>query len=287
MSLDDHEVIDNFGSAPEHASASFRHVRQGALDACWDYQALRVMAPAAVRPSSLHFSFDYGPVSVFVMDVRSERRHVDGRLQVYSDGQHEALRRFLRERSAQPVIALVTGVPIVDVPDWLNGPLSRLDRGRTDLSDRWSTPAARACRKRLLGLLFQHQCANPAQRLVLVAGDIHTGSAFELHWEGTPHRMLQLNASALSNLRTTPLQWLLQKTPGWNRRIHVGSPCPALRVALVPGTNPGDQNPYGDLNLGILQICRAGRDTSLRLRIMTHDSACAAGFRAVFTSPEF
>jgi len=38
MMHDDHELFDNFGAAPELASAEYAALRQGALDASFDYQ---------------------------------------------------------------------------------------------------------------------------------------------------------------------------------------------------------------------------------------------------------
>jgi alkaline phosphatase D len=283
MSLDDHEVVDNFGSAPAHDSAEFHAVREGALDAYWDYQALRFVGPAEQRPASFHFDFAYGPFAVFVMDVRSQRRCEDDRLRIYSEQQHAALERFLAAHAKKDVLAIVTGVPIVHIPDWLNAPFVRFDRGRTDLSDRWSVPGAQSCRRRLLSTIFEHQQRHPQQRLVLVAGDIHTGSAFELRWEGTPHRLLQLNASALSNISTTPLQWLMQKAPGLTRHIRIGAPYPALRVSLLPHAAPHDENPYGGLNVGLLHFTCAGGKTALRLKLMAH-AGTAPGFRTVYSS---
>jgi alkaline phosphatase D len=285
MSLDDHEVVDNFGSAPEHASSEFEAVREGALDAYWDYQGLRVAGPGAERPPSFHFDFEYGPVAIFVVDVRSERRCEGRRLRIYSDAQHAELERFLARHAHRDALGIVTGVPIVHIPDWLNAPFVRFDRGRTDLSDRWSVPGAHACRRRLLGALFEHQQRHPRQRLVLVAGDIHTGSAFELRWEGTPHRLWQLNASALSNVSTTPLQWAMQKAPWLTRRIRIGPPYPDLRVSLLPDEQGHGHNPYGGLNVGLMQLTKRGGETALGLKLITH-AGRASGYRTLYSSAD-
>jgi hypothetical protein len=121
--------------------------------------------------------------------------------------------------------------------------------------------------------------------VVLVAGDIHTGSAFELRWEGTPHRLLQLNASALSNVRTTPLQWLMQKAPGLTRHIRIGAPYPALRVSLLPHAEAHRENPYGGLNVGLLHFTNTGQKTTLRLKLLG-PAAAAPGFRTLYSSHE-
>jgi hypothetical protein len=285
MSFDDHEVVDNFGSRVEHAAERFRALRQGALDAAWDYQGLRIAAPSGARPPSMHFTFEYGPVAVFAMDVRSERRSTTEELIVYGERQHQELRGFLEANANKPVIVIVTGVPLVHVPDWLTAAVALVDRGHTDISDRWSAPKARACRRRLLGLLYEHQTHNPEQRIVLVGGDVHTGSVHELAWEGTDLRMVQLNASALTNRRTTPLQWLMQTAPDLMHHIDIGPPYPRLRVRRMPAEAGAAQNPVGALNLGLLAFSHEPGRTRTRIKIVAYDSRLRAA-RAAFVSRE-
>jgi alkaline phosphatase D len=283
MSFDDHEVVDNFGSRIDHSAERFRALRHGALDAAWDYQGLRMAAPSGARPASMHFGFDYGPVAVFVMDVRSERRRTPARLIVYSERQHHELRRFLEANAAKPMIVIVTGVPLVHVPDWLTAAVSLVDRGHTDISDRWSAPKARACRRRFLGLLYEHQTRWPDQRIVLVGGDVHTGSAHDLAWDGTGLGMVQLNASALTNRRTTPLQWLMQAAPDLVRYIDIGAPYPRLRVRLMPGEAGTLRNPVGALNVGLLAFSNERGQTRCRVKIFAYDAQQGAA-RPVFVS---
>jgi alkaline phosphatase D len=284
MSFDDHEIVDNFGSRSVHSASAFSSVREGALDAAWDYQALRVFEPASERPPSLHMSFEYGPVAVFVMDLRSQRRRSPERLIVYGDDQHRDLERFLEQHAEKPVLVIVTGVPVVHVPDWLTTAVSLVDRGHTDISDRWSAPKARVCRRRLLGLLYEHQKRHPRQTLVLVGGDVHTGSVHELIWEDTEQRMFQLNASAISNRRTTALQWLMQTAPGLVQHIDIGAPYPRLRVHLMRGEPGREHNPFGELNLGLVECLREREQTRIRIKLVAHDPLARLGTRVVFSS---
>jgi alkaline phosphatase D len=286
MSFDDHEVVDNFGSRVEHAAERFRAVREGALEAAWNYQGLRMAAPSSVRRASMHFAFEYGPVAVFTMDVRSERRRTAEELVVYGEHQHQELRRFLEANAVKPVVVIVTGVPIVHVPDWLTAAVALVDRGHTDISDRWSAPRARSCRRRLLGLLYEHQRRCPGQRIVLVGGDVHTGSAHELVWDdGTDLGMVQLNASALTNRRTTPLQWLMQTAPELMQHIDIGAPYPRLRVRPMPGEAGHAHNPVGALNVGLLAFSHERGHTGMRVKILAYDAKQRAA-RAVFVSRE-
>jgi hypothetical protein len=231
-----------------------------------------VAAPPGVRPESMHFSFEYGPVAAFAMDVRSERRRTPEQLIVYGERQHQELARFLEANAVKPAVVIVTGVPLVHVPDWLTAAVALVDRGHTDISDRWSAPMARACRRRLLGLLYEHQTRCPKQRIVLVGGDVHTGSVHELAWDGTGLGMLQLNASALTNRRTTPLQWLMQTAPELVRHIDIGAPYPRLRVRLMRGEGGRVHNPVGALNLGLLAFSHERGRTRMRVKIFAHDA---------------
>jgi hypothetical protein len=72
-------------------------------------------------------SFEHGSVAVFVMDLRSRRRRFPERLVVYGDDQHRDLERFLEHlehQAKKPVLVIVTGVPVVHVPDWLTTAVS-------------------------------------------------------------------------------------------------------------------------------------------------------------------
>jgi alkaline phosphatase D len=285
MSFDDHEVVDNFGSRVDHAAEHFRALRQGALDAAWDYQGLRMAGPSGSRPASMHFAFEYGPVAVFVLDVRSERRRTPEALIIYGERQHQELREFLATNAAKPVVVIVTGVPVVHVPDWLTAAVALVERGHTDISDRWSAPRARTCRRRLLGLIYEHQTRNPDQRIVLVGGDVHTGSVHELAWDGTGLGMVQLNASAITNRRTTPLQRLMQSAPELMHHIDIGPPYPRLRVRRMPGAGGAVHNPVGTLNLGLLAFSHERGRTRFRVELVAYDAKRRAA-RPVFVSPE-
>ncbi len=53
--LDDHEIVDNFGTPPEHSEPAFQNLRAGALDAFYDYQGARALQrqDGARRPRRL------------------------------------------------------------------------------------------------------------------------------------------------------------------------------------------------------------------------------------------
>lgn len=250
--LDDHEIRDNYGSSPDHSSEAWRAIREGARDAFYDYQASRVLTPneAAV---SFHYGFVNGPVAVFVMDLRSERRADDRIVSVCSDAQFDALGAFLEKNSHRPAAAIVVSVPIADVSDkpaWAG--LKLFGQGG-DLADRWSNPKAIADRDRLLRLLRAHQRAHPDQRLMLLGGDIHVGCLFRIEWEDGARSLYQFTSSAISNIQPRVARWGAEQVPRVLAGIEAGSELSA-RVAIVPGADPSAKNPYGGLNVGIVEV---------------------------------
>jgi alkaline phosphatase D len=261
--LDDHEIRDNFGSAPEHATEKWQAIREGARDAFFDYQASRVMP---TREASFHHGFVNGPVAVFVMDLRSERRADEGKIEVYSDRQLLDLARFLAENADRPVAAIVVSVPIAHVDGSVTAAAVLATGQASDVADRWSNPKALRARDRLLRLIRAHQRAHPAQRIVLVGGDVHVGCLFEIAWDDGLPPIFQFTSSALSNVQPRVERWAAEQVPRTMAEI-ADAPDLAAKVRLVPSVDDRGANPFGDLNLGIVEI-ETGAQT--RLRFLLH-----------------
>ncbi len=274
--LDDHEIRDNYGSSPDHSSERWRAIREGARDAFYDYQASRVLTPHEAS-ASFHYGFVNGPVAVFVMDLRSERRADARVVSVCSDGQFEALGSFLERHAERPVAAIVVSVPVAhvsDKPAWVG--LKLLGQA-TDVADRWSNPKAIADRDRLLRLLRAHQRAHPEQRMMLLGGDIHVGCLFRIEWADSVPPLYQFTSSAISNIQPRVAQWGAEQVPRVLAGVDAGGDLSA-RVAVVPGEGGRGENPYGGLNVGIVEVDTTER-TSLRFKLIG-----APGARVVFDS---
>ena len=71
--VDDHDLVDNWGSIPAHQTDAWRAFIEGARRACFDYQASRMLPVADQLPGSFHYQATYGHSSFFVMDLRSSR----------------------------------------------------------------------------------------------------------------------------------------------------------------------------------------------------------------------
>src|SRR5690606_26105461 len=72
--LDDHEIVDNWGSAAAHREAGWQAVGEGARAAYADYQHTRVAAPSETPAPCFDYDVEYGAVAAHVMDLRSQRR---------------------------------------------------------------------------------------------------------------------------------------------------------------------------------------------------------------------
>ncbi|MEM9691176.1 MAG: alkaline phosphatase D family protein, partial [Myxococcota bacterium] len=154
--IDDHELVDNFGSAPDHATGQFANIRQGALDAAYDFQLARALgARGPHRPAHFAYGEFYGPVAHFHFDLRSEKKNIDGVIEVISDHQHEAFSRFLARANAYPVLFLSLSVPLLHIPDWMVDAGVALTGLEGDAADRWSFQGAAPSRDALLQTLLR------------------------------------------------------------------------------------------------------------------------------------
>jgi hypothetical protein len=260
LMIDAHDLAHRFGSRLEHHAAIWRSLREGALDAAFDYQGLRTFARVDPRPPSFHFELEYGPAAVFVMDLRSQRRWVGGRHQIYGDDQHLELARFLDANRRRPVVLLGLAVPLVD-----------LERRASDRGDRWDAPHARASRDRLARLLFEHRQRCPEQRLIVISGGLHAGLAGRLAWRATPP-ICQLVSSAVSHVSRRELRGLRQ-------RLETG--IPGARFELMH--RAGMKNPYHGLNIGLVKVLRDGGRWKVKLMLLGLEESSARA-KVVFES---
>jgi len=261
--LDDHEIVNNFGSLEDHASPAWACVRGGALDAFFDYQGSRVFA---ARPPTFDHGFRYAGIACYQLDIRSERRADGHRTQILAPAQHAALADFLRAHADARVLFLTVPVPIAYVPTWLAA-LADVVTPDHDGADRWSHANALADRDQLLGTLLDHAHAYPEQQLVLLSGDVHVGMAFELRWQHGPV-FYQLTSSALTNVNGPLASALYTLAPHAERTIHRGAE--RARVAPIPAADGSPAtNPFGGLNAGIVHVEDDGTRARVRFELIS------------------
>jgi hypothetical protein len=273
---DDHELCDNFGYHPEHASERWRAVHDGALDACNDYQSLRIFGEVE-RPSSLHFGFQYGPCAVFVLDLRSQRVATRDRVTVFQSSQLTELSDFLRRTSHLPVVCVGLSVPLVHVPNWVADTGVELAGQGSDAADRWEFAAARDSRNALVRALAAHRRAHPDQLFFLLGGDIHTGvvSSVEL---GESPAAVQLVSSAVTNLESALHRGIARVLSRMQHRAETGEGAGRCRATLLAGEPGSRENPYPGLNVGFVEVRRVGhREWGARVELFGCDPGSLGG----------
>lgn len=262
MICDDHEIVDNFGSDPEHSTPRWENIREGALQAVFDYEGLRQQPREASRPESMHFSWEYGPVSIFVMDLRSQRTADDDELSFFSDSQLKELEQYLHDQTHAPIFLLGLGIPLAFAPSALVKLGIAITGEGSDVAERWWNEKADRSRKQLTSLLERHIAHHPEQIMVLVSGDVHAGSVSGVHIGS--QRAYQLISSAVTNHENALTRAVAQSLP------HLGSwEKDNLRWSLLENEIKGS-NPYSGLNIGLLTVTpqENSRYPELRLEII-------------------
>jgi alkaline phosphatase D len=278
--LDDHEIVDNFGTDPEHATEKWQSLRSGALAAYDDYQSGRMRSRDSAA-TGRHFTFTYGPLAAFVMDLRSQRHSNARRTQLYGDDQHRELRAFLERESARPFVAIVLSVPLVHIPDWLADLAGNLSAGAQDAADRWSFSKSLASRERFVRLLQAHQRRHPEQKVLLLGGDIHTGVASRITWERGGGELIQLVSSALSNCEGAIHRAVAGCLPRLASGLTTGRAASRCRVQLLHGSG---KNPYSGLNAGIVEFRRDAGVWSAKMHLVSHDDSDPPRAKVVFSA---
>jgi len=286
--LDDHEIKDDWGADEAHASRAYQNIKKGALQAYFDYQGSRVMERKARLPSSFHYSFDYGIIGVFVMDIRSQRKvgKAGDPNQLYSDAQMADFQAFLKRSGDKHVLLIMSSVPLFHLPEWLTNIGNRLLGKHVDFADHWSHGPNRSERDRLLRVIYDHQLKNPRQRVIIVSGDVHIGCAFAIEWKGRKPKptLYQFTSSAISNrTKTFTAEWS-KAGPEHAFSIDCGDGLKA-RTRLLESEGQG-MNPFGGLNLGIIEVLRE-RDkdeSSVRLRLVGYTEERNGDYRDFFVS---
>jgi alkaline phosphatase D len=285
--LDDHEIIDDWGSSIAHADKKFANLCQGAKEAYFDYQASRVRQRTDVLPDSFHYEFDYGSLGGFVMDIRSQRK-AGKTNQLYSDKQFKDLEKFLDKNGQKRVLLIVTSVPVVHLPSWLTDVGAALVGDKIDFPDHWAYSKNLFARDRLLTRLHRHQEAHPKQRVVLVSGDVHIGCAFAIHWQnGKKPKLYQLTSSAVSNRMKKSDTYFSKVGPDMVSKLKCNDGKPSARVNLLKAAEGSDDNnPFGGLNIGIIEVTDRGDHSTVNLKLIGYPASDNTVHETMFGSGE-
>ncbi len=268
--MDDHEIMGDWGSSPEHARPDHQDILKGATGAYLDYQASSVLPPTTNVPASFHYHFSYGNIGVFVMDIRSHRS-LDPSYPLFSATQFSDLRTFLRNNGNKKVLFIVSSVPVVHLARLLTdigvkviNPILSVFGKDIDFPDHWSYKKNIPARNAFLSLLHEHQMAHPKQRVAILSGDVHIGNAFRIVWQGQNHpRLYQFTSSPISALFrgfeadvTTLGPKLLSSIS--SPATPFGRACSGEVDLLRGEQGTNSQNPYIGLNLGLIEVQRSG-----------------------------
>jgi alkaline phosphatase D len=280
--LDDHELVDNWGCDPAHETRRWENYWQGAKAAYFDYQGSRVNEPSTAS-TAFDYELEYGPVAVYVLDARSNRR-TGARPRVYTKAQLLKFSRFLARHADKQVLMLVLSVPAIHLPRWG----AQLGHFLTpfpdeDFADRWSTAGHIKDRDCLLRRLHDHQRDHPEQRIALLSGDIHIACAHEIVWDDGTRPLLQFVASGITHRVGALTQNVSKLSILANRRLKLADGSLAADVRRLPST-ARSHNPYTKLNFGLLEFRRnSAGGTDLRYSIFGHrGTSPRAEYRSVW-----
>lgn len=256
---DDHELLDNWGSDPAHQKPPWKAVGHGARSAYFDYQASRVLT--RIDQKAYHYSVTYGNTAIFLMDLRSERgAGRNGGL--FSENQEKDLQRFFDAHREKPVIFVVFTVPIIHLPKRISQVLAKITPPGEDFSDRWSAEPHVRDRNRMLERIHRHQGENPDQCIVLLSGDIHIGCAHELRWKNPPKgKLYQFVSSGITHAIPRVTAYASGLLVRMNRRFEARHESVSGSFRLLPGAPGFRQNPFGRLNMGLIEIDNSNSPT--------------------------
>ncbi len=284
--LDDHEVVDNWGSAEVHGTERWRSFRQGAFRAYADYQGSRVRDTQVTPPDDFDYEIELADTATYVMDLRSNRC-VGEQAQLISPAQHDAFVAFLSRHAGKAVIFVVLSVPPLHLPRGLVRVAAAVTPDGEDFSDRWSSRGHARDRDRVLATLHDHQRNNPHQRMVLLCGDIHIGCLHRIQWSDGIPDLYQFISSGITHDPGRFIQTVSAAVMRANRRAIVDAgdrPTLTARLRLLRGEAGARRNPCGRLNVGIVETRRSSPTAppTLRFLLYSHDGPRP---RCVYRSP--
>ena len=255
MMWDDHEIRDGWGSHGDeklgHWPAYFDQARRGFL-------ANEAQRNPGFRAdaSTADFSFRYGKqVKALVLDTRSCReiscedpvnRRDCGPSRALCDSSRERVAEWLRVTPDSPPTLFILGLSTVfsmNETRFANAPMPEL---ADDVADGWGSRAMSKERAWLIEVLEKHFIARPADRLLVVSGDVHESGVVFLTLEDQGKRRIfghEVISSGLAadKMNVAYASWLAsaQGPLGRSMQSHIVGSVRAANFAEIfikPGT---------------------------------------------------
>ncbi len=188
MILDDHELTNNYHADMEPKYGTLAEVTERGLKAYREYQHKR--NPRTFGKRVLHYTFDYGRIFFFALDVRTERHPKSSPKRMIGETQ---MTRFLAwlEAHKNDVKFAVTPVPFV--AEFGQAPRRK---------DKWAGPAFKEQRRQIL----DHLISKGIRKLVFLTGDMHNSYHAEMLLSRGNYSLVlhELMSSPLNQERTSP-----------------------------------------------------------------------------------
>lgn len=210
MILDDHEIVDAFGSRPDDIRRDGEYLGP-ARRAYADY----VHARNPGTDDRLFYSFQHGRTPFFVLDARIERRPEEHRM--IGCAQMKALKCWLRKHS-EKLKFVVSSVPFIAE---VEAGSTALPPGEAD--DKWAGEPFRRQRDEILAYIHEQRIGP----LVFLAGDMHCAYHATLRLGAPAHRITihELSGGPVSQLDFAGRSSFVEHPRG---EIHGPGVCPPI-----------------------------------------------------------
>jgi hypothetical protein len=184
---DDHEIVNGFGSLPEHHGPEWRPVFEAAAAAFDEFQGSR--NPPRIEPGARGWAFRRGPAAFVGLDLRTHRNRAEGML--IGAEQKRAVQGWIEdEAQAARVLFVACSVPPLHLPS-----LMPALHGIADLRDQWDL-TSEDDRRWLLQRVLDFE-EGGRRRVVILGGDAHLATAVTLR-SRSGRALWQLTSSPLA-----------------------------------------------------------------------------------------
>jgi hypothetical protein len=195
MMWDDHEIRDGWGSQGDEddVNSSWPIYFKSARHAFIAHQYLRSLAPEELNQSNydklvlneapLHTSFNRGPTSHFLMlDSRSNR----GKGALLDSDSIAEVSKWLAQGNSDEgnIFVLTVGTPLFPAKIGESFLKKVEPEIKDDIKDSWGSKENKESQKNLIVLLEKHFKEKTNDRLIILSGDVHFSSIFELSLDG-------------------------------------------------------------------------------------------------------
>jgi alkaline phosphatase D len=173
----------------------------------------------------------------------------------------------------------VLSVPAIHLPKAITKLAARMTHAGEDFSDRWSTGSHIRDRDRLFRLIHDHQTRRPDRKIVLLSGDIHLGCAQKIRWGDGAAPFYQLISSGITHSLGHTMQIAAKLLMRLNRNFSTRDGTLAGHVNFLQGKGHFTRNPYGGMNVGIVEVENDAGESGPHLRFSLYGHRGERPFR--------